>query len=289
MPLPPRAPRSLAPDAPSRGAPRAPLAVVGRDAALVAAGVAAVVLTTGGARSWSVAVVAAAASWVGTTAASLLRHRRPRSRRAAREHEEAVVAVTRQLAVVADDLSAEFPDSAALAELVRRRGGLLSLAPRDPGGAAWLVLGTGQVDVDVGVAGLGDDGRGGSASSGPADAALPDEPVTARRRSPGLSPSTIARGPLCVDARGGVDVHGPAVLVRGVAAGFRLQLRAQGGPVDAVAVVGEDAPSRAPAACVLVVDRDGTATVTRRDGRACRVPVQVWSISVHDDAERVRP
>jgi len=195
------------------------------------------------------------------------------------------VAVTRRLAVVADDLSAEFPDSAALAELVRRRGGLLSLAPRDPGGAAWLVLGTGQVDVDVGVAGLDDDGRGGSASSGPADAALPDEPVTARRRSPGLSPSTIARGPLCVDARGGVDVHGPAVLVRGVAAGFRLQLRAQGSPVDAVTVVGEGAPGRAPAACVLVVARDGTATVTRRDGRACDVPVHVSSISVHDDVD----
>lgn len=269
MPPLPRAPQAPAPDVPSPGEPRAPRAAVRRDAALVAAGVAAVVLTTGGPRSWSVAVAAAAASWVGTTAARALRRRRPRSRRVAREHEEAVVAVTRRLAVVADDLSAEFPSSAALAELVRRRGGLRSLAPRGPRGAAWLVLGTGE--VDVGAAVLGDD------------------PVTAGRRAPARRAATIARGPLCVDARGGVDVHGPAVLVRGVAAGLRLQLRAQGGPVDAVAVVGEDAPSREPAACVLVVARDGTATVTRRDGRACEVPVQVWSISVHDDAERARP
>jgi len=265
MPPPPRAPQAPAPDVPSPGEPRAPRAAPCRDAALVAAGVAAVVLTTGGARSWSVAAAAAAASWVGTTAPRALRGRRPRSRRAAREHEEAVVAVTRQLAVVADDLSAEFPDSAALAELVRRRGGLRSLAPRGPRGAAWLVLGTGEVDASVAVLG--------------------DDPVTAGRRAPARGAATIARGPLCVDARGGVDVHGPAVLVRGVAAGFRLQLRAQGSPVDAVTVVGEGAPGRAPAACVLVVARDGTATVTRRDGRACDVPVHVSSISVHDDVD----
>ncbi|WP_209560640.1 hypothetical protein [Frigoribacterium sp. PvP032] len=167
-----------------------------------------------------------------------------------------------------------WPTSADLVEQLRR-----GEPPPVVGLSSLVVLGTGPVDSGIVLVGDG------------ASSVAPHVRAQALRDRV----ADVPDGPLCVDAAGGVHVRGPALLARSLAGGYRAQLRHRGAPEGLVtwqqawpaepsadptsgdgtrssAVAGGGAPDVA-VACVVEISSHGVATVVRRDGSACSVPV----------------
>lgn len=219
------------------------------------------------------AVLALATRLLGDRVVAPVRRRRSERRRAAdlAAVEDAVAEAKRS---AQEALLATYPPTCVVADRVLRPGARAAAPP-----TGWLVLGTGRVGSGIEVA--------------PQDA-----PVRSSGRRDGADGTADARGtdvahvvdagPLCVDPAGGVLVVGPPRPAAAVAAGYRLQIAEAGGdPGWARADAADpsrrhdpdDGPVTATAACVVEVDVTGRAVVTRRDGRACRVPVTVTAAS----------
>jgi hypothetical protein len=249
--------------------------------AVVVAGVTAATSATA---VWLGAATAGATCLLGVALSAAVEHRGRRPGRLRDDLDAAEAAVEAHRRSVEADHRRFFPTSTVVAERLRSGLGddVLGAPVVQGGGAAWVVLGRGPVESGIEVVGGDDVDAATALLVGPPPE--PDDETERRRRALVLRAATLDDGPLCVDGRGGVHVVGPAVLVRGVAAGLRLQLLARGAPVQLVSTGPPEAPAASPAvACVLALRPDGTAWVTRRDGRECRVPVTVSSISVHDE------
>ncbi|ROS54634.1 hypothetical protein [Frigoribacterium sp. PhB24] len=141
-----------------------------------------------------------------------------------------------------------------------------------------LVLGVGRAS-----SGLVLEGR-------PEDDLRPGDPAVARLARLRDEAATLDEAPLCVPLSSTVRVVGPPVVAEAVASGLRRQLRAAGaapaeaaGAIDCVLVGTAAAAEPRPVDTILVIDPDGEATVTLKDGRRCRQSLRVAFVSLRDD------
>ena len=261
----------LVPPPPPDASPRR----VDLPALVVGALVAVVVADHGGTASGLAAgaVLALATRLLGDRVVAPVRRRRSEQRRAAdlAAVEDAVAEAKRS---AQEALLATYPPTCVVADRVLRPGARAAAPP-----TGWLVLGTGRVGSGVEVVRQDAPGREPD-RRGVADATTEAWGTDAAH--------VVDAGPLCVDPAGGVVVAGPRRPAEAVVAGYRLQIVEAGGDPGWARAEAAD-PSRRPdpddgrgtatAACVVEVDVTGRAVVTRRDGRACRVPVTVTAAS----------
>jgi hypothetical protein len=274
--------------------PAVPRAPATRSPPVATAGAAAVA-SIAGAAFWSGSPVLMVAGALGVAGAILalwlvegLLGPPSRARRQRRRFDDRMRAATRTLhdlhRLELAELHGRFPGSAAVARAARAGtdAGSAAEMTRASSATPHLVLGRGAVASSVVPLPIrsGDerDGRSERAGRGGADADAAAE--CARFVS---DASVLDDGPLCVEGRGVVAVVGPLPLARAAALGYRLQARRRhANGLDVRYTTDLDETSGVDVVIEIAVD--ATAVVTRRAGRACRVPIDLDYVSVRDVA-----
>jgi hypothetical protein len=269
--------------------PAVPRAPATRTPPVATAGAAAVA-SIAGAAFWSGSTVLMVTGALGVAGAILalwlvegLLGSPSRARRRRRRFDDQMHAAARTLRdlhrLELAELHGRFPGSAAVARAARAGTDARSAAEATRASSATphLVLGRGTVASSVVPLPIrSSDERDGRAGRGAVDAdaaAACDRFVSAA--------SVLDDGPLCVEGRGVVVVVGPLPLARAAALGYRLQAR--GRHADRLDVrYAADLHETSGVDVVIEIALDGTALVTRRAGRACRVPVDLDYVSVRD-------
>ena len=242
--------------------------------------------------SGSVPVTAVAASAVAVVAAVVgvwsvveLVGAPARIRHGRRRFEEAIASVERTIRELhrleLAELHQRFPGSAAVARAGRDVTDATSGAgaTRASGATPYLVLGRGAVESSL-------------RTTTPPEPRVPvrrvgsaDDPAAlADIRRLVDEAATLADGPLCVEARGSVGIVGPIVLARAAAQGYLLQARRLGAASLEVRH-GRTSADVGRVDVLVVIGADARAQVVRRDGRPCRVAVDLDLVSIRDPVD----